>query len=637
MHEKNKERGAMTRELLSSSIRSIDTDNRRVTVSFASEEPYKRWYGTEILCHDEGCVDLTRLNEIGVVLFNHNRDVVIGKIIRAWVEDKRSYAQIQFDEDEQSEIIFQKVQSGTLKATSVGYITKVEEEVKAGETSTNGRFKGPCCVATKWEVLEMSIVSVPADGTVGVGREFENMENKESEATKMENETKAAPITEPHAAGAEHNPSLDADAIREAEIQRAADITALCRDFNMDPTEMIRSGKSLEEVKDFVLREVKKSRAPGSVRITEDEQDKFRSAAADALCLRAGLHLENVAPGAEELRSMSLQNLARECLMRDGYNGSVLSLDIDDIMSMREFYNPTSAFSVIADNAAKKAIVEAYKHYPTTFDQWVKKGSASDFKESKDRDYVLGSFSEFKKVHENGELEAGILHSDLMPTRKLETFGRSFSLTREAFYNDDVGFITSIPAKFAQSAKMTQEKQVYDLLFRNSTIFDGKALFHNDHKNLIASGSAPSQASIQEAITKGRLMKDQFGEAILWTPKFIITGIGYEFDMRVIFHSAQVTGSANNDMNPLYNYPIVHIQVPMLNALAGSNACPWFMVADGATCGSIGVDYLNGVETPTIRRMEKPGTLGFHWDVWLDWGIYVKDFRGMIKNNGAAI
>lgn len=453
----------------------------------------------------------------------------------------------------------------------------------------------------------------------------------------MENETKTAPITEPHAAGAEHNPSLDADAIREAETQRAADITALCRDFNMDPTEMIRSGKSLEEVKDFVLREVKKSRAPGSVRITEDEQDKFRSAAADALCLRAGLHLENVAPGAEELRSMSLQNLARECLMRDGYNGSVLSLDIDDIMSMREFYNPTSAFSVIADNAAKKAIVEAYKHYPTTFDQWVKKGSASDFKESKDRDYVLGSFSEFKKVHENGELEAGILHSDLMPTRKLETFGRSFSLTREAFYNDDVGFITSIPAKFAQSAKMTQEKQVYDLLFRNSTIFDGKALFHNDHKNLIASGSAPSQASIQEAITKGRLMKDQFGEAILWTPKFIITGIGYEFDMRVIFHSAQVTGSSNNDMNPLYNYPIVHIQVPMLNALAGSNACPWFMVADGATCGSIGVDYLNGVETPTIRRMEKPGTLGFHWDVWLDWGIYVKDFRGMIKNNGAAI
>ena len=51
----------------------------------------------------------------------------------------------------------------------------------------------------------------------------------------------------------------------------------------------------------------------------------------------------------------------------------------------------------------------------------------------------------------------------------------------------------------------------------------------------------------------------------------------------------------------------------------------------------IEVDYLNGQEIPTIRRMEAPGTLGFVWDIYLDWGISVMDYRGAIKNPGTAI
>ena len=58
-------------------------NERKFTLSFSSEEPYERWWGNEILDHASGAVDLARLNEIGVVLFNHNRDSVIGRIIRA--------------------------------------------------------------------------------------------------------------------------------------------------------------------------------------------------------------------------------------------------------------------------------------------------------------------------------------------------------------------------------------------------------------------------------------------------------------------------------------------------------------------------------------------------------------------------
>lgn len=175
--EKNsKERGGdMQRFFSDCSIRALEGEGkeRRFILSFSSEEPYDRWWGTEILSHAEGAVDLERINSIGCVLYNHNRDKVIGKVIRAWIEDGRGNAEIEFDQDVDSEIIFQKVKSGTLKGVSVGYLVAVWEEVAANKKSSDGRFTGPCDVATKWIPYEISIVSIPADPTVGVGRSRE--------------------------------------------------------------------------------------------------------------------------------------------------------------------------------------------------------------------------------------------------------------------------------------------------------------------------------------------------------------------------------------------------------------------------------------------------------------------------------
>ena len=161
------------------SIRAAGEENsRRFIVSFSSEEPYMRWFGLEILSHDPDAVDLSRLNEIGVVLFNHNVGQVCGKILRAWIENERGQAEIEFDTDDAAELIYQKVKSGTLKATSVRYSVDAWEEVAAGKQSADKKFTGPCSVARKWTPLEISIVSVPADATVGVGRSHISSDHK---------------------------------------------------------------------------------------------------------------------------------------------------------------------------------------------------------------------------------------------------------------------------------------------------------------------------------------------------------------------------------------------------------------------------------------------------------------------------
>lgn len=162
------------RDVTVSAIRAKEGEERRIILSFSSEEPYDRAFGPEILDHSEGAANLSRLNEIGCLLYNHNRDRVIGKVIRAWIKEGRGEAEVEFDEDAESDIIYQKVLSGSLKGVSVGYMVDWDaaEEVKTGKKSRDGRFEGPCCIMRKWEPYEISIVSIPADSTVGVGREL---------------------------------------------------------------------------------------------------------------------------------------------------------------------------------------------------------------------------------------------------------------------------------------------------------------------------------------------------------------------------------------------------------------------------------------------------------------------------------
>jgi len=438
------------------------------------------------------------------------------------------------------------------------------------------------------------------------------------------------------------DPSQEIARAIEAERRRVNDITNLCRSFDMDPAQYIGSGASMEEVRAAVLNELKKNHAPVSqgVHVTQDEQDKFRAAAVDGLMQRSGIAVSKPAEGASRFRGTSLRDLAIECFSREGVNTSeLIHKSNDDLyeMACRQFYNPTAAFPAIMDQTIRKSIVELYNAVPTTFQEFTSKGSLPDFKASADHEYVIGGVGDFQEVPENGEIKADLPRTELLPLRQLKTYGKQFSMTRQAFINDDIGFLTRVPGLYAQAAKKTIDKQVYSILFNNAAIYDGKALFHADHKNLIATGAAPSQISIQEIILQMQKQTDPFGDPIYMTPAKLVVPMGYEFDLAVIFRSAQVTGSANNDINPLYNYPLQIIQSPLLNAMAGTGACPWFMVADQASARGIQVDYLNGQETPTVRRMETVGQLGFTWDIWFDAGVTVRDFRGIYKNPGTTL
>ena len=144
--------------------KSLNADTRTVQLSFSSEEPAEQMFGREILDHRPESVRLDRLNNGAPVLRNHDHDQLLGVVESASIGlDKKGRVTIRFSQNPRGEEAFRDVQDGILQNASVGYrIHKVARQKSDDDVPT---FK-----VTDWEPFEVSLVSIPADATVGVGR-----------------------------------------------------------------------------------------------------------------------------------------------------------------------------------------------------------------------------------------------------------------------------------------------------------------------------------------------------------------------------------------------------------------------------------------------------------------------------------
>ena len=639
----------------------------RFELSFSSETPYRRYDWCrgeeydEILDHADGAVDLTRLRELGVVLYNHMRDEVIGRVLDVSISDGRGRATIAFDKDSESQRIADKVRAGTLRGVSVAYSVDRTERVCADGEVTQ-------LYVRHWTPMEISIVSIPADTTVGVGRSMEGygagngpdaggntmgdpkdiMEARAQEAVqeadRAEQANADAGTVKPDTAQ-----SRTVDEILRAERRRVSDITALCGEFGVDAARYIDDGSTLDQVRAAVLEQLRARRPLFTAQVTRDESDKFRAAASDALLLRAGMRVDKPAEGARELRGLSLRDLLLEAVERDGGEAARdargmrlrgASELFDQLISSRAYFSPTAAFPSILDQTINKAYTQGYQLAPTTFEMWTQRGTLTDFKRSQAL-WRRGDAGELLLVPEGGELKHDVPTDERQGGRELHTYGRQFTMTREAFINDDIGFLTSLPARYALSTKLTLNRQVYQVLAGNPTLEDGHALFGSEHSNLATAG-ALNLANLVAAMEAMTTQRNARGQVIQVRPQYLIVPTGMGAYARMLLGSPTIKTTALSSSatemqaaNPVYEALQVVEDPELLAQLGAGGKYAWFLAANTATVDTIQVDYLNGVDTPTIRRMETPGQLGFVWDIYMDWGISVLDWRGLYKNPGA--
>jgi HK97 family phage major capsid protein len=140
-------------------------DDRSVPLSFSSEAPLYDpcLNAVVILDHSPGCCDLSRMQG-GPVLVQHNRNDQVGAAEACEIKDGKGYAVARFSKSARGEEIFQDVKDGIRRQVSVDAVLNkiVLESVKDGVKTIR---------AVSWTPVEISIVSVAADNSVGIARD----------------------------------------------------------------------------------------------------------------------------------------------------------------------------------------------------------------------------------------------------------------------------------------------------------------------------------------------------------------------------------------------------------------------------------------------------------------------------------
>lgn len=147
-------------------VESVDEDNRTVELAFSSEYPVERWFGYEVLDHSSGAVRMDRFESGASALVNHDWDDLVGVIESARIEKGKGRAVVRFGTSERAEEIWQDVKDGIRKHVSIGYI--VHAMVLESDEDDVRTYR-----VTDWEPFELSFVTVPADPSVGVGRNLD--------------------------------------------------------------------------------------------------------------------------------------------------------------------------------------------------------------------------------------------------------------------------------------------------------------------------------------------------------------------------------------------------------------------------------------------------------------------------------
>ena len=152
---------------------AVDEAARTVQLAFASETPYERWWGIEILDCSASSIRLARLLSKSPLLFGHDDKDHLGVVESVQIgSDKVVRAVVRFGKSARAEEKFRDVVDEILTQVSVGYMVH-SAKAEGAATNEDGDVEmeeNATYRVTDWEPFEISFVTIAADVSVGVGR-----------------------------------------------------------------------------------------------------------------------------------------------------------------------------------------------------------------------------------------------------------------------------------------------------------------------------------------------------------------------------------------------------------------------------------------------------------------------------------
>lgn len=239
-------------------VRAEDGADAEATyeLSFSSDQPCERWWGVEILGHDKKEVDLSYAKKGLPLLDSHDLRSQIGIVENIRIEDGVARGEARFSKNARAQEVRQDIDDGIRRNVSVGYRVKKFKLVEENNGVSTYR-------ATLWTPHEVSIVPVPADISVGVGRsddpadaavEFETGEEPDKEVRAMPDE-----VTPPPAGSGLAAPTpARAEPVSGTRAADQAEIIRLCNRHGLqdEAAGWIEQGLSLADAREKILEKI---------------------------------------------------------------------------------------------------------------------------------------------------------------------------------------------------------------------------------------------------------------------------------------------------------------------------------------------------------------------------------------------
>lgn len=476
------------------------------------------------------------------------------------------------------------IERGDVTGVSIGY--RVSQWGDAADSS-RGRVR----TATKWELIEVSLVPVPADPSALLRSQPMTTETETAEI-----ETTATPEAAQTRA-----------AIRT--IARSAGMTAEQADSMIDRNLTLEAARS--EAFEAML---KRSQSAPQIRVAASAEDPSvqRRAREDALYARAS----GTAPtdGARSFMGDSLKDHARAILEMNGV--STRGMDADTIFTRA--MHTTSDFSNLLTATGNRVLLAAYQNAPCPVKSLARQSTINDFRPKSL--LKLSDVGTLQKVTEAGEIKA-TTRSEAVNSYSLDTYGATFSLSRKAMINDDLGAFNDWGQTAGRMSAETENNLLVSLLTSNPVLGeDGKAMFHEDHGNLAGHLLTASAATLGEGRQALRLMKGLDGKTpINVSPKFVLVSPDMEDATERML--ADIYAATINDANIFANKYTLLVEPRLADGSA-------FMFADPAVLPCLEYAYLSSAQGPQMASREGWDTLGMEFRVILDFGCGAIDYRG---------
>ncbi len=586
----------------------INDQERTVEASLSSEQPvYRQGVGDEVLVHTPDAVDLSRA-PLPLITAHDQKNTPVGLVEGLRVDGGKLRGTLRFGTSQRASELWNDVVAGIVRNLSIGYqiLDFVQE---------SGVIR-----ATSWQPFEVSIVAVPADATVGIGRSLTKENNMN---TDTEIATCALTRSQRKAAARAEN--------REEEITQAFrahqgfdDLLDNCLD---DPDCTIE--KAREKLLVALARRSDEHVTRGGGADFYGQEDhrthNFAELCEQSLQIRSGLRIANPLPQVRDVERMNLCTMAESFLSMAGKRTRGL-----DRASLVRAAMGTSDFPALLANTAGKSLALGYQNEATTHQVWTGEKEVQDFKP---QSFVkLSEAPSLLQVNENGEYTFGAF-SDSAESFSVKTYGRIFTITRQAIINDDLSAFTNLPAAFGASARRLEADQVYAKLTANAALSDGVALFHANHGNLAATGTALSVTSLGAARAAMRKQRGIAGASYIDPqPRFLIVPVGLETLAESLLNSMVMYGATNNTDNLAWIRSLTLVADPRLDAVSTT---AWYLAASPAQIDTIVRAYLAGQGRPYYEQQQGFETDGLAIKARLDFCAGVIDYRGLFRNPGA--